>query len=79
MQRTVTPSGKPYTGSNPVPSTTSPGIAGRTANHGRTAFRRNFPGPLAWRDRTFDTRQLDVYPVREDDDWLVITILVKFF
>ena len=30
------------------------------ARHGRTAFRRNFPGPWTWRGRTFDTKQLEV-------------------
>ena len=49
------------------------------AKHGRTAFRRNFRGPWVWRDRTFDTKQLEVYAVEEDGDWLVITALVKFF
>ncbi len=49
------------------------------AKHGRTAFRRNFRGRWAWRQRTFDTKQLEVYAVREDGDWLVITAIVKFF
>ena len=49
------------------------------AKHGRTAFRRNFRGPWVWRNRTFDTKQLEVYAVEENGDWLVITALVKFF
>lgn len=49
------------------------------AKNGRTAFRRNFRGPWAWRNRTFDTKQVEVYAVFEDDAWLVITALVKFF
>ncbi len=49
------------------------------AKHGRTAFRRNFRGPWGWRNRTFDTKQLEVYAVLEDGDWLAITVLVKFF
>lgn len=49
------------------------------ANHGRTAFRRNFRGPWTWRQRTFDTKQLEAYAVMEDGDWLVITVIVKFF
>ena len=49
------------------------------AKHGRTGFRRNFPGPWDWRNRTFDTKQIEVYAVHEDGDWLAITVLVKFF
>ena len=49
------------------------------AKHGRTGFRRNFPGPWDWRNRTFDTKQIEVYAVHEDGAWLVITVLVKFF
>ena len=49
------------------------------ARHGRTAFRRNFPGAWTWRGRAFDTKQLEVYAVPEGDDWLVITVIVKFF
>jgi hypothetical protein len=49
------------------------------AKHDRTGFRRNFPGPWDWRNRTFDTKQIEVYAVYEDGAWLVITVLVKFF
>jgi len=49
------------------------------AKHGRTGFRRNFPGSYVWRGRTFDTKQLEVYAVFEDDGWLAITFIAKFF
>ncbi|MGQ0563750.1 MAG: DUF4258 domain-containing protein [Gemmobacter sp.] len=49
------------------------------AKHGRTGFRRNFSGPWAWRGKTFDTKQVEVYAVHEDGTWLVITALVKYF
>lgn len=49
------------------------------AKHGRTGFRRNFPGPWDWRNRIFDTKQIEVYAVHADGDWLAITVLVKFF
>lgn len=49
------------------------------AKHDRTAFRRNFRGPWAWRGKTFDTKQVEVYAVFEDGGWLIITVLVKFF
>ncbi len=63
------------------PEATSTVETGETwpAKHGRTAFRRNFRGPWAWRNRTFDTKQLEVYALQEDGDWLVITVIVKFF
>ncbi|WP_372891986.1 DUF4258 domain-containing protein [Rhodosalinus sp.] len=48
------------------------------AKHGRTGFRRNFPGPWTWRARAFDTKQVLVYAVPEGDGWLVITVIVKF-
>jgi len=49
------------------------------AKHGRTLFRRNFPGPWGWRERVFDTKQLEVYAVEEDGAWLAITVIVKYF
>ena len=49
------------------------------AKFGRTGFRRNFPGSYIWRGRAFDTKQLEVYAVHEDGDWLAITVIVKFF
>jgi hypothetical protein len=49
------------------------------AKHGRTGFRRNFAGRHHWRGREFDTKQLEVYAVYEDDAWLAITVIVKFF
>mgnify|MGYP006278862449 CR=1 FL=1 len=48
------------------------------AKHGRTGFRRNFPGPWTWRDREFDTKQVEVYAAEQDGDWLVITVIVRF-
>jgi hypothetical protein len=49
------------------------------AKHGRTGFRRNFAGLFEWRERKFDTKQLEVYAVFEDGGWLVITVIVKYF
>lgn len=49
------------------------------AKHGRTGFRRNFAGPWHRNDRRFDTKQLEVYAVWEDEDWLAITVIVKYF
>ena len=49
------------------------------AKHGRTGFRRNHPGSWTWRARAFDTKQVLAYAAPQGDDWLVITVIVKFF
>ena len=49
------------------------------AKHGRTGFRRNFPGPWRWRGRIFDTKQVLAYAAPEGEDWLVVTVIVRFF
>jgi hypothetical protein len=49
------------------------------AKHGRTLFRRNFAGPWDWRGRRFDSKQVEAYAVWEDDTWLVITVIARYF
>jgi hypothetical protein len=49
------------------------------AKHGRTGFRRNFPGDWPWRGKRFGVKQVEVYAVVEGGEWLAITVLVKFF
>lgn len=49
------------------------------ARFGRTGFRRNFTVAGKWRGRRFETKQLEVYAVEEAGDWLVITLIVKYF
>jgi len=49
------------------------------AKFGRTGFRRNFPFGGTWRGKVYPTKQVEVYAVWEDDGWLVITVLVKYF
>jgi hypothetical protein len=49
------------------------------AKHGRTCFRRNFRSPHVSRGKTFDTKQLEVYAVFEDQRWLAITVIIKYF
>ena len=46
--------------------------------HGRIGFRRNFPFEGEWNGRRFSTKQIEAYAVNEED-WLVITVIVKFF
>ena len=49
------------------------------AKFGRTGFRRNFPAGSHWRGKQFSTKQVEVYAVREGSDWLVITVIARFF
>lgn len=49
------------------------------AKFGRQGFRRNFPFWDLWRDRRYATKQVEVFAVFEDDDWLVISVVVKYF
>jgi len=49
------------------------------AKYGRTGFRRNFPFNGVWREKYYRTKQIEAYAVKEDEDWLVITALVRFF
>lgn len=49
------------------------------AKFGRTGFRRNFVYEQEWRDRFYRTKQLEVIAVAEDDDWLALTVIVRYF
>ncbi len=48
------------------------------AKLGRTGFRRNFPFGATWRGRQYTTKQVEAYAV-EEDGWLVITVIVKYY
>lgn len=48
------------------------------AKFGRYGFRRNFPLEGKWRGKTYHTKQIEAYAIQEKD-WLVITVLVKYF
>jgi len=41
------------------------------AKFGRTGFRRNFSFDGIWRGRNYKTRQVEVYAVKEGNDWLL--------
>jgi len=49
------------------------------AKFGRTGFRRNFPFDGIWNEKKYSTKQVEVIAVNEDDNWIAITVLVKFF
>jgi hypothetical protein len=48
------------------------------AKHGRIGFRCNFPFDSEWKNTRYSTKQVEAYAV-EEDGWLVITAIVKFF
>lgn len=49
------------------------------AKFGRSGFRRNFAFGGVWRTRLYETKQVEAYAVREGDDWLVLTVIAKYF
>jgi len=48
------------------------------AKFGRTGFRRNFAFNAEWHGHHYSTKQIEAYCV-EEDGWLVITVIVRFF
>ena len=48
------------------------------AKLGRTGFRRNFAFDGEWRGRRYATKQVEAYAV-EEDGWLVLTVIVRYF
>ena len=49
------------------------------AQYGRTGFRRNFSFDSQWRGRYFRIKQVEAYCVQENSDWLVITVITRYF
>ncbi len=49
------------------------------ARYGRTCFRRNFIFNAEWRGRQYHTKQVEVYAVQEGSDWLIITVIARYF
>ena len=45
----------------------------------RTGFRRNFFFNKLWHDKLYGTKQIEAYAVLENDEWLVITVITRFF
>jgi hypothetical protein len=48
------------------------------AKYGRSGFRRNFLFNREWMGKHYATKQVEAYAV-EEQGWLVITVVVKFF
>ena len=49
------------------------------AKFGRTGFRRNFVFEGSFRERVYQTKQIEAFGVREGGGWLVITVITKYF
>jgi hypothetical protein len=49
------------------------------AKFGRTGFRRNFLFDQERQGRHYHTKQIEAYAVQEGADWLVITVITRYF
>jgi hypothetical protein len=49
------------------------------AKFGRSGFRRNLPFDSIWRDRHYAIKQVEAFAVREGEDWLVITVVTRYY
>ena len=49
------------------------------AKFGRVGFRRNFVFDSVRRGRQYQSKQIEAIAVEEGSDWLVITIITRFF
>ncbi len=49
------------------------------AKFGRSGFRQNFVYNKKWRGKHYSTKQIEAIAVPVADDWLVITVIVKFY
>jgi hypothetical protein len=49
------------------------------ARFGRQGFRRNFVFKALRRGRRYHMKQVEVFATWEDSDWLVISVVVKYF
>lgn len=49
------------------------------AKFGRIGFRKNFLYNGKWNNKYYPTKQIEAYCVRENKNWLVITVIIKFF
>ena len=49
------------------------------AKYGRKGFRKNFSFDSEWRGTWYNVKQVEVYAVNEGNDFLVITVISKYF
>ncbi len=49
------------------------------AKFDRAGYRRNFPFEKRWRGKRYETKQVEAYAVQQNDDWLVISVITRYF
>ena len=49
------------------------------AKFDRMGFRRNFPFNRERGGKFFTTKQIELYAIQDNDAWVVITVLTRFF
>jgi len=49
------------------------------AKYGRTGFRRNFPFNGDWGGKHYPVKQIEAYAVKEASDWVVVTVIARYF
>ena len=45
----------------------------------RTGFRMNFNFNQKWHNKHYEIKQVEAYAVQESDNWLVITVITRYF
>ncbi len=49
------------------------------AKYGRTGFRKSIVYNDTWQGSHYYVKQIECFAVQENEDWLVISVLVKYF
>ncbi len=49
------------------------------AKFGRVGFRRNFSFDDDFRGKRYHSKQVEVFAVPEASDWVVVTVITRFF
>jgi hypothetical protein len=49
------------------------------AKFGRTRFRQDFAFGSLWRGRRYSTKRVDVVAVEENDGWLILTVIARYY
>lgn len=47
--------------------------------HDRTGFRRNFAQMGRWGGKRYSNKQIEVIAIPDNEGWIVITVIVKYF
>jgi hypothetical protein len=50
-----------------------------SAKFNRTGFRLNISFNSIWNENFYQTKQIEAYAVKKNNEWLVITVIVKYF